>query len=279
MSKSSGSSPSPTPAVPDMAQMMAQMAQMIAAAQIIQQSNLQAISVPPLPLFASSDTVPACESLYSSFPNVKEKHILDITRHDFRPYGLHKLDFWVQSKADASDGSLETLDKSQGSVKDYPSLDSLLIPLSTYFSILISYALMGGKPKVGCALALRSHSYIASLMEMAKEFQWSYVLEYHVQYMNIRCQEMKQGNYLGWGPIDAQLHTWVTAHPKPASSAFPSSSKWSSRGNVSKQMCHDWNDGKCSDPCPGGQIHGCCNCHTKDHTWKDLKCPGPKAHS
>ncbi|KAJ3791971.1 hypothetical protein GGU11DRAFT_694071 [Lentinula aff. detonsa] len=251
---------------------------MIAAAQIIAQSNPPTLSVPPPPPFASSDSVPTRESLYSSFPNIEEKHLLEITRHDFRPFALCKLDSRVRSKADAADGGLDTLEKSQGSVKDYPGLDSLLVPLSLYFSILISYAFIGGKPEVGCALAIQSHTYIASLMEMAKEFQWSYVFEYHVQYMNIRRQEMKQGNYLGWGPINAQLYTRVTAHPKPASSAFPASSKRASprERDVSKQMCHDWNDGKCSEPCPGGRIHGCRDCRARDHKWKDSKCPGPK---
>ncbi|KAJ3732591.1 hypothetical protein DFJ43DRAFT_996831 [Lentinula guzmanii] len=251
---------------------------MIAAAQIIAQSNPPTLSVPPPPPFASSDSVPTRESLYSSFPNIEEKHLLEITRHDFRPFALRKLDSRVRSKADAADGGLDTLEKSQGSVKDYPGLDSLLVPLSLYFSILISYAFIGGKPEIGCALAIQSHTYIASLMEMAKEFQWSYVFEYHVQYMNIRRQEMKQGNYLGWGPINAQLYTRVTAHPKPASSAFPASSKRASprERDVSKQMCHDWNDGKCSEPCPGGRIHGCRDCRARDHKWKDSKCPGPK---
>ncbi|KAJ3717332.1 hypothetical protein C8R42DRAFT_553374, partial [Lentinula raphanica] len=123
-------------------------------------------------------------------------------RHEFRPFSLRKLDSRVRSKADTSDGGLEILDKSQGSIKDYPTLDSLLVPLHTYFAILIHYAQFGGKPEVGCALAIGSHAYMASLTEMAKEFQWSYVLEYHASYMNIRRQEMKQGRYFGWGPVD-----------------------------------------------------------------------------
>ncbi|KAF5362796.1 hypothetical protein D9757_011021 [Collybiopsis confluens] len=55
---SSTSAPAPTSAVPDMAQVMAQMAQMISAAQIIsQESNPPTVSVGPPPLFASTDTV------------------------------------------------------------------------------------------------------------------------------------------------------------------------------------------------------------------------------
>ncbi|KAE9386642.1 hypothetical protein BT96DRAFT_769448, partial [Gymnopus androsaceus JB14] len=141
------------------------------------------------------------------YPNVEEKHILDITRHKFRPMSLLKLDSRVRSKADAVDGGLDSLDKKQGSIKDYPTVDSLIVPFLTYVSILVDYARIGGNPEIGCALAMGCQTYIASLMEMAREFQWSYVLEYHVSYMNICRQEMKRSIYLGWGPIDAQLYT------------------------------------------------------------------------
>ncbi|THU88110.1 hypothetical protein K435DRAFT_606706, partial [Dendrothele bispora CBS 962.96] len=141
------------------------------------------------------------------FPDIEEKLVLDITRHEFRPFSLRKLDSRVRSRADAVDGGLDELLKAQGSVKDYPTLDTLLVPLLRYFSILVEYARIGGNGSMGCALALGSHTYLASLTEMAKEYQWSYVLEYHASYMNIRRQEMKSGNYLGWGPIDVQLYT------------------------------------------------------------------------
>ncbi|KAJ3727503.1 hypothetical protein C8R42DRAFT_540776, partial [Lentinula raphanica] len=136
------------------------------------------------------------------FPNIEERYILDITRHDFRPYSLHKLDHWIRSKADTVKGGLEALATSEGSVRDYPSLDSVLIPLLTYFHILIAYARLGGNPDAGCVLSMGAVTYVASLMEMAKKFQWAAVFDYHVEYMNLRRYEMKESNYLGWGPID-----------------------------------------------------------------------------
>ncbi|KAJ3765309.1 hypothetical protein FB446DRAFT_607197, partial [Lentinula raphanica] len=75
-------------------------------------------------------------SLYALFSNIKERHILDITHHDFQPYSLHKLD--------TSKGGLDALVLSKGSVRDYPSLDLVVVPLLTYFNILIAYARMGG---------------------------------------------------------------------------------------------------------------------------------------
>ncbi|KAJ3992233.1 hypothetical protein F5050DRAFT_1544643, partial [Lentinula boryana] len=78
------------------------------------------------------------------FPNVEERHILDITRHEFRPFSLHKLDRRIRTKADAVKGGLDALALGEGSIRDYPSLDSVVVPLLTYFNILIAYARSSG---------------------------------------------------------------------------------------------------------------------------------------
>ncbi|KAJ3979369.1 hypothetical protein F5890DRAFT_1393196, partial [Lentinula detonsa] len=144
-------------------------------------------------------------SLYSSFPNIKERHILDVTCHNFRPYSLYKLDRRVRSRVDTSKGSLDALALSKGSIQDYPSLDFVVIPLLTYFNILIAYAQMGGNPDAGCIISMGANAYVASLTEMAKKFQWAAVFDYHMEYMNLWCYEMKESNYHGWGPIDGPL--------------------------------------------------------------------------
>ncbi|KAF5365565.1 hypothetical protein D9757_010894 [Collybiopsis confluens] len=97
---SSTSAPAPTSAVPDMAQVMAQMAQMISAAQINSQSNPPTVSVGPPPLFASTDT-------------------------------SSKLDIRVRSKADTAEGSSDTLDKSLTPVRagSTPASGILLEPV------------------------------------------------------------------------------------------------------------------------------------------------------
>ncbi|KAJ3782729.1 hypothetical protein GGU10DRAFT_233105, partial [Lentinula aff. detonsa] len=136
------------------------------------------------------------------FPNVEERHVLDITRHEFRPYSLHKLDRRVRSKADMAKGGLEALALSEGSVRDYPSLDSVIVPLLTYFHILIAYARSSGNSDAGCILSMGAITYVGSLTEMAQKFQWAAVFEYHIGYMNLRRYEMKESNYFGWGPVD-----------------------------------------------------------------------------
>ncbi|KAJ3759021.1 hypothetical protein EV360DRAFT_26813, partial [Lentinula raphanica] len=134
------------------------------------------------------------------FPNIEERHVLDITRHEFRPYSLHELDHRNRSRAS------DTINSVGGTVRDYPTLDSVVVPLLTYFNILIAYARLGGNPDAGCNLAMGVMSYVASLMEMAEEYQWAAVFDYHVEYMNVRRYEMKKGNYLGWGPVEGPLY-------------------------------------------------------------------------
>ncbi|KAF5382878.1 hypothetical protein D9757_007300 [Collybiopsis confluens] len=145
----STSSPNPALTTTDMAQIMAQMAQIMAAAQIIAQSSPLAVTIPPPPPFVSSNTASAPLGLFLHyFPMWRRStswRLLDMSAD-----GLRNLDIMA---AAATEGDLDTLDKSQGPLKDYPTFDSLLVPMTTYFSILISYASLGGMPEIGCALA------------------------------------------------------------------------------------------------------------------------------
>ncbi|KAJ4469693.1 hypothetical protein C8J55DRAFT_411076, partial [Lentinula edodes] len=124
---------------------------------------------------------------------IEEEHILDITHHNFLPLDLRKLV-----------GSARTVDGCFGRShhEDYPTLDSLLVPLHTYFTVVIDYLRIDGRPEIGCVLASGSHRYMSFLTTMAKSVQWSTVLDYHVAYMDVRRQEMKRNEYLGWGTID-----------------------------------------------------------------------------
>ncbi|KAJ3827123.1 hypothetical protein F5880DRAFT_1465058, partial [Lentinula raphanica] len=144
------------------------------------------------------------------FPNIEERHVLDITRHEFRPYSLHELDHRNRSRASDTinlvGGQVDTRAQREGTVRDYPTLDTVIVPLLTYFNILIAYARLGGNPDAGCNLAMGVMSYVTSLMEMAERYQWAAVFDYHVEYMNLRRYEMKEGNYLGWGSVEGPLY-------------------------------------------------------------------------
>ncbi|KAJ3835333.1 hypothetical protein F5878DRAFT_500259, partial [Lentinula raphanica] len=140
------------------------------------------------------------------FPNIEGRHVLDITRHEFRPCSLHQLEHRNRSRASDTinfGGQVDTRAQRGGSVRDkYPTLDSVIVPLLTYFNILIAYTRLGGNPDAGCVLAMGAMSYVTSLMEMAERYQWAAVFDYHVEYMNLRRYEMKEGNYLGWGSVE-----------------------------------------------------------------------------
>ncbi|THU77297.1 hypothetical protein K435DRAFT_624417, partial [Dendrothele bispora CBS 962.96] len=136
------------------------------------------------------------------FDQIDERVILEITRHEFRPYNLHKLDKRVRDRADRSEGGLDALLVSSGSAKEYPTLDSLLVPLQTFFSILIEYARISGSGDVGCILARGSLAYLAHITELACKYKWSAVLSYHMSYHAKRRQEMKKGRYNCWGATD-----------------------------------------------------------------------------
>ncbi|KAF5387550.1 hypothetical protein D9757_006561 [Collybiopsis confluens] len=168
--------------------------------------------------------------------------------------------------------STKSLAKGSGSLKDFSTLDALGVPLNHYFDVLITYARFSGSSDAGCALASGAVRYLASLLEMAKKYQWASVLQYHVDYMNIRRYEMKEGNYLGWGPIDGPLYAIVAANPKPVSPAFSSAAKSKAAKDFAQQPCFKWNKGECSEPCPDNRLHVCRDCLLKDHKRNDSAC-------
>ena len=94
--------------------------------------------VPPTETTPSTGT-----SLLDIFTEVKASVLLDISRHEFEPGDLHKLDSRYRDKADRSvlelDGCTLKI-KSESSTKDYPSLDYILTPLTVYFEVLAAFA-------------------------------------------------------------------------------------------------------------------------------------------
>ncbi|TCD66977.1 hypothetical protein EIP91_000657 [Steccherinum ochraceum] len=84
----------------------------------------------------------------------------------------------------------------------YQTLDSLLIPLNVYFSILSVHALRAGQ-----SVFLPSYffQYISHLVKISSQYQWDAVLLYHFAFFARRCCEMLSGDYRGWAKIDVDL--------------------------------------------------------------------------
>jgi hypothetical protein len=107
-------------------------------------------ATPPPFVAAPTAALPLGMSIFDRFPLVEAATILEITRHDFKPMDLFKLDPAAQDKNLERKATLEveggilTATPCSGSLCDYPTLSSLLEPLLTYFSILTAYAASSG---------------------------------------------------------------------------------------------------------------------------------------
>jgi len=83
-------------------------------------------------------------SLLSLFPEVEAATITSIIQHEFCGSDLYKLDSRYQDKTErqmlALNSTTLELTTNDTALKEYKSLNSILVHLSTYFSILIMHA-------------------------------------------------------------------------------------------------------------------------------------------
>ncbi|PBK86734.1 hypothetical protein ARMGADRAFT_864100, partial [Armillaria gallica] len=146
-------------------------------------------------------------SLFSLFPKVKAATITSIIQHDLCALDIYKLDTWHRDKAEQktlelNDTKLE-LSNNDAALKKYKTLNSIIDPLSTYFSILIMHAQASRKSAL---LAVQVLRYNAHLSRIASEYEWHAVVAYHMAFFTKRCREMIDGEYGSWGRIDLELH-------------------------------------------------------------------------
>lgn len=234
-------------------------------------------SAPPPFVAAPAAVLPPGTSLFDRFPQVEASTILEITRHEFKPMDLFKLDPASQDKnlerkssVDVEEGVLTATPRG-GSLRDYPTFSSLLEPLLVYFNILTAYAASSGDMAATLTIADGSNVYPAHLSSLNRQFQWNAVLQYHKSFFLARRREMARGEYSGWLRPDVVLMSqYVYSHPRIQS--HPSSSKSSrlasnsAKQPVAAQICFAYNKGSCtSSPCPNGRIHKCQKCDALDH--------------
>lgn len=178
---------------------------------------------------------------------------------------LFKLDPKCRDKdrgyLDFSNGTLQF--RTDPSVKDYPTLLSLHVPLAMYFRVLIVHSAATGKT---VEVALAMVSYLSSLVKLSYEFEWPAVLAYHMAFFSRRRWEMQTGVYSGWQKVDAELYAeHLISHRKAKAPAASSSGKKVS-GDSSKEVCRLFNTGACpTNPCRNGRIHKCSTCGKSDH--------------
>ncbi|PBK67763.1 hypothetical protein ARMSODRAFT_863996, partial [Armillaria solidipes] len=135
------------------------------------------------------------------FPQVKEATITSVIQHELPPSDLYKLDPRYLDEGETKtveldDGITYEFPNVNSSLKEYKTLSSIIVPLSTYFSILIAHLQFAGNAAL---LAVQMFSYTADLARMANKHGWHLVVAFHMAFFARRQREMIGGDYGGWG--------------------------------------------------------------------------------
>ncbi|KAI0660961.1 hypothetical protein C8Q70DRAFT_973812 [Cubamyces menziesii] len=148
------------------------------------------------------------QPIASLFPHVDPDVIASVVRHELPGAEIYKLDSrrilestWNIVEM-AMDDSTVSLHAAPFAIETYPTLDSLLVPLNAYFSILCVEGLSKGQSAV---LPCHFFRYSSHLVKIAAQYDWKAVLSYHLATFARRCKEMRKGDYAGWGRVDMDL--------------------------------------------------------------------------
>lgn len=223
--------------------------------------------VPPLTSYAAAGTSP---SLASFFPNVESAVLSAIINHEFRPEELYKLDprhrLKQRPEVLVRDNGILDLRPANGSLKDYPTPDSLLVPLTRYFQILSFHAAPTGQAQM---VTFYRDEYLMQIQKFVTQYDWHAVKAYHFEFFDKRREAMRRGDYSGWAERDQQLQLEYL-HPNPKQSkSSPNSNRKpaNSSSSTSSQVCYLWNKGNCpQSPCKNGRQHVCSSCQSPDHS-------------
>ncbi|KAG5337179.1 hypothetical protein C0989_010376 [Termitomyces sp. Mn162] len=129
-------------------------------------------------------------TLCTQFPDVNAAVITAIIMHKFRAVDLHKLDpmNWDKETAYMFNGTTNQFKVSNSTAKEYKSPFTILIPLQTYFDILSFH--------VNSATAMGAfYRYMAHLLKLIAEYEWSAVYDYHTIFFNWHRAKMASGDY------------------------------------------------------------------------------------
>ncbi|TFK88417.1 hypothetical protein K466DRAFT_445907, partial [Polyporus arcularius HHB13444] len=206
-------------------------------------------------------------ALREKFPSVKGSVVTAIANHKFEAEELHKLDSNLGRRSYDGQGT---------GVQEYPVLQSLIDPLTTYFRILLASCTSVYDLQL---LADGSHQYLSRLVAFAATYEWAAVLAYHFDFFRARVREMKDRNYSRWAHVDAGLHarhltgregsryaadhtTSTGGRQRVISSTSPHHGVFTSR----KELCELFNSGVCTkSPCRYRRIHECRQCGSDGH--------------
>ena len=209
------------------------------------------------------------------FPSIRATVLAAVIDHTLEGDELHKLDSDMARRKGriAFDRYGREFDGQGTTTEDYPTLQSLIDPLTTYFRVLIA----------SCSsitdlqeLAGASHQYVSQLVTFADKYEWAAVLAYHFDFYRARVREMKRGYYSGWAHVDGGLYTrhltgrtkgYATAPGRNPGMGNPDgvSSSDDERHIRKEDLCDLFNPGICASPCRYRRIHQCQGCGSFEH--------------
>jgi hypothetical protein len=226
---------------------------------------------PSFPAFVSTDISSAGKLLPSLFPSVETSMLLEIAWHKFQPIDLCKLNSRFRSKVDVE--CLDSTTPHTGALREYPSLHSILIPLSMHFAILQAFAASAGDVHATFLIGHSAACYTAHLLELHQNFEWTAVVQYHMQFHLYCHQEMIDGTYSGWSQPDQLLMSqYLFGCARTVGASLSHSGSGKSKCDVSGETCFAFNKGSCTMlPCPDGCAHKCCKCGGVDHGERTCK--------
>ncbi|KAI9000992.1 hypothetical protein BD414DRAFT_473300 [Trametes punicea] len=173
------------------------------------------------------------QSIASLLPHVELEVIASVVRHELPGVEVYKLD--SRRILESTWNIVEVMDDSTVSVRAaplaiemYPTLDSLLVPLNAYFSILSVNGLSNGQSAL---LPCHFFRYSSHLVKIAAQYEWKAVLSYHLAFFARRVKDMRKGDYSGWGRVEMDLmEEFLVPHQqkRPYGTVFSASSAYDS---------------------------------------------------
>ncbi|KAJ7239019.1 hypothetical protein B0H12DRAFT_1136595 [Mycena haematopus] len=152
-------------------------------------------SVPTSPVSAVH-SIQNMHSLHDMFPDIPLATITKIVEHEFKPMDLARLN--PTHCGDNFEGGC--------SLRDYPSLHSLIVPICLYFSVLqAGVSAISGDVEVTRTIGESGLRYVAHLIELEELYQWPAVVQYHMQFHNKRRHDMVFDDYSSWRVADKEL--------------------------------------------------------------------------
>ncbi|KAJ7451162.1 hypothetical protein FB451DRAFT_1284888 [Mycena latifolia] len=150
------------------------------------------------------------------FPTIQQPDmILQIVRNEFAAVDLARLNprrSWDKFEEGCS-------------WRDYPTLQALLMPLSVYFRVLQAWVAVSRDAEATRIVGEAALRYTMHVLELHEKYQWPFVVQYHLQFHEMRRLDMNRGDYSKWAVGDRELknrllmgreRVWPRAVRRPA---------------------------------------------------------------